>query len=56
MSKTVDGVVYYTVRFLNYAGSDLLGTCDVEADGDATDLAPQPEVIEGMVFKWISQR
>ena len=56
MSKTVDGVVYYTVRFLNYAGTDLLGTCDVEAGGDATDLAPQPEVIEGMVFKWISQR
>lgn len=50
MSKTVDGVVYYTVRFLNYAGTDLLGTCDVEAGGDATDLAPQPEVIEGMVF------
>ena len=35
MSKTVDGVVYYTVRFLNYAGTDLLGTCDVEAGGDA---------------------
>ena len=50
MSKTVDGVVYYTVRFLNYAGTDLLGTCDVEAGGDATDLAPQPEEIEGMVF------
>ena len=50
MSKTIDGVVYYTVRFLNYAGTDLLGTCDVEAGGDATALAPAPEEIEGMEF------
>ena len=48
MSNTIDGVVYYTVRFLNYAGTDVRGTCDVEAGGDATALAPVPEEIEGM--------
>lgn len=50
MSYVVDGVTYYTVRFLNYAGTDLLGTCDVVAGGDATSLAPSPETIEGMKF------
>lgn len=50
MSKVIDGVTYYTVRFLNYEGTDLLGTCDVPAGGDATPLAPQPETIAGMTF------
>lgn len=50
MPKVIDGITYYTVRFLNYAGDDLLGTCDVEAGGDATPFAPEPEVIEGMTF------
>lgn len=50
MSYVVDGVTYYTVRFLNNAGTDLLGTCDVKAGGDATTLAPSPETIEGMGF------
>lgn len=50
MSKVVDGVTYYTVRFLNYAGDDLLGTADVPEGGDATPFAPEPEVFEGMVF------
>jgi len=50
MSYVVDGVTYYTVRFLNYDGDDLLGTADVPAGGDATPLAPEPEVFEDMVF------
>lgn len=50
MPEIVDGKTYYTVRFLNYAGTDLLGTCQVEEGGDATGLAPEPEVIEGKVF------
>ncbi|WP_029502407.1 phage tail protein [Lachnoclostridium phytofermentans] len=50
MSYFVDGVTYYTVRFLNYAGTDLLGTADVEAGGDATPLAPTTEVFEDKVF------
>ena len=50
MSYVLDGVTYYTVRFLNYAGSDLLGTVDVPEGGDATPYAPEPEVFENMVF------
>ncbi len=50
MSYVVDGVTYYTVRFLNYAGTDLLGTVDVPEGGDATPYAPKPEVFENMVF------
>lgn len=50
MSYVVDGVTYYTVRFLNYAGDDLLGTADVPEGGDATPLAPEAEVFEGKVF------
>ena len=40
----------YTVRFLNYAGDDLLGVVTCEAGDDITDLAPQPEVFEDKVF------
>lgn len=50
MSYIVGGMTYYTVRFLNYGATDLLGTADVEAGGDATSLAPTPEVIEGLKF------
>ena len=50
MSYVIDGVTYYTVRFLNYDGDDLLGTCDVPAGGDATPYAPEPEVFEDKVF------
>ena len=35
MSYVLDGVTYYTVRFLNYAGSDLLGSVVVAVGGDA---------------------
>lgn len=51
MAEIIDGKMYYTIRFLNYAGTDLLGTCQVEEGGDATLLAPTPEEIEGKVFK-----
>lgn len=50
MSYVLDGVTYYTVRFLNYDEDDLLGTVDVPEGGDATPYAPEPEVFEGMVF------
>ena len=50
MSYVLDGVTYYTVRFLNYAETDLLGTADVPEGGDATPFAPEPEEFEGMVF------
>jgi len=39
-----------TVRFLNYAGDDLLGTAVVTYGGDATSQAPTPEVITGKTF------
>jgi phi13 family phage major tail protein len=42
--------VSYEVRFLNYAGDDILATITVPAGADATDLAPTPEVIEGKTF------
>ena len=42
--------VYHTVRFLNYAGDDVLKTVTVADGGDATSLAPTPEVIEGKTF------
>ena len=48
MSEIIDGVTYYTVRFLNYAATDLLGTASVASGGDATALAPKPETIEGV--------
>lgn len=51
MARTENGVTYYTVRFLNYAGTDLIGSCEVEEGGNAAPLAPEPEVIEGMTFK-----
>lgn len=40
----------YTVRFLNYAGDDLLGTATVEYGEDATPKAPTPEAITGKKF------
>ncbi len=40
----------YTVRFLNYAGDDLLGVVTCEAGADITDKAPTPEVFEGKTF------
>ncbi len=43
--------ITYTVRFLNYAGDDVLKTVEVEVGKDATSLAPTPEVIEGKTFK-----
>ena len=43
----------YTIRFLNYDRSDLLGTATVEAGEDATSKAPKPEDIKGKKFdKW----
>lgn len=53
MSYVQDGVTYYTVRFLNYAADDLLGTADVPEGGDATPYAPEPEAFEDKVFvRW----
>ena len=43
--------ITYTLRFLNYAGDDVLKTVEVEVGKDATSLAPTPEVIEGKTFK-----
>lgn len=43
--------ITYTLRFLNYAGDDVLKTVEVEVGKDATSLAPAPEVIEGKTFK-----
>ena len=40
----------HIVRFLNYAGTDLLGTAEVEHGGDATSQAPTPEIITGKQF------
>ena len=40
----------YTVRFLNYAGDDLLGVVFCEEGEDITDHAPEPEVFEDKVF------
>ncbi len=40
----------FTVRFLNYAGDDLLGTVTCEAGADITSQAPSPEVFEGKTF------
>ena len=33
------------VRFLNYAGDDLLGVVEIEYGGNALPLAPTPEII-----------
>ena len=38
----------YTVRFLNYAGDDLLGVVFCEEGEDITDRAPEPEVFEDL--------
>ena len=43
--------ITYEVRFLNYAGDDILKTINVEVGKDATSQAPVPEVIEGKTFK-----
>ncbi len=43
--------IYYEVRFLNYAGDDLLADIQAEVGSDITDKAPTPEVIEGKTFK-----
>lgn len=40
----------YTVRFLNYAGDDLLGVVTAEYGEDITDKAPAPETFEGKQF------
>ena len=40
----------FTVRFLNYAGDDLLGVVTCEAGADITSQAPTPEVFEGKTF------
>lgn len=40
----------FTVRFLNYAGDDLLGVVTAEKGEDITGKAPTPETIEGKVF------
>ena len=40
----------FTVRFLNYAGDDLLGIFEADYGEDITDKAPEPEVIPGKVF------
>lgn len=40
----------YTVRFLNYAGDDLLAVVTCEEGEDITDRAPEPEVFEDKVF------
>lgn len=45
------GNVTHEVRFLNNAGDDVIATVTVEDKADATSLAPEPEVIEGKVFK-----
>ncbi len=50
MSYVIDGVTYYTIRFLNERGSSEWGRCDVEEGGDATPLAPTPKIREGKVF------
>ena len=40
----------FTVRFLNYAGDDLLGVVEAEYGEDITSKAPTPEVITGKSF------
>jgi len=40
----------FTVRFLNYAGDDLLGTVTAEYGEDITNKAPTPETIIGKTF------
>ena len=42
--------IFYEVRFLNYAGDDVLKAVSVEVGSDATSLAPTPETVEGMHF------
>lgn len=41
----------FLIRFLNYAGDDLLGTVEIEYGGNALPLAPTPEIIQGKTFK-----
>ena len=40
----------FTVRFLNYAGDDLLGVVTAEKGEDITGKAPTPETIDGKAF------
>jgi len=40
----------FTVRFLNYAGDDLLGTVEADYGEDITSKAPAPEVFPGKTF------
>ena len=40
----------FTVRFLNYAGDDLLGVVEAEYGEDITSKAPTPEIITGKTF------
>jgi len=40
----------FTVRFLNYAGDDLLGIVEAEYGEDITSKAPTPEIITGKSF------
>lgn len=45
-----NGRLTHEVRFLNNAGDDVRATVTVDDGVDATSLAPEPEVIEGMTF------
>ena len=45
-----NGRLTHEVRFLNNAGDDVRATVTVDDGADATSLAPEPEVIEGMTF------
>lgn len=45
-----NGRLAHEVRFLNNAGDDVRATVTVDDGADATSLAPEPEVIEGMTF------
>lgn len=40
--------IFYEVRFLNYAGDDVLKAVSVEVGSDATSLAPTPETVEAL--------
>ena len=50
MSANDSETIFYEVRFLNYAGDDVLKAVSVEVGSDATSLAPTPETVEGMHF------
>lgn len=40
----------HSIRFLNYVGDELLAEVSVPEGGNATNLAPEPEDIEGKTF------